>query len=107
MLERKAVEAEGMLPMTLAHKPGRHTRHKVSFYGLSTCGWCRRAREYLDTHDIDYHWVYVDQTQGSDRTEATARVRELNPRGSYPTVEIDGTVVVGFDEDRMAELLGL
>jgi glutaredoxin-like protein NrdH len=93
--------------VTLAHKDGSNKKHKVNFYGLSTCGWCRKAREYLDTNDIDYNWVYVDQCQGEDRTATVARVRELNSRGSYPTMQIDGQVVVGYDEDRLNELLGL
>jgi glutaredoxin-like protein NrdH len=93
--------------VTLAHKTGSKKKHKVNFYGLSTCGWCRKTREYLDLNDVDYDWIYVDQCQGDDRTETVARVRELNPRGSYPTVQIDDQVVVGYDEDRLNELLGL
>lgn len=93
--------------MTLTHKPGKRAGHKVTFFGLSTCGWCRRAKEFLDQNDVDYHFIYVDQAQGTDRTEAVDEVRKLNPRGSYPTLQIDGEVVVGFDEERMNELLGL
>lgn len=93
--------------MTLNHQPGTNKNHKVTFYGLSTCGWCRKTREYLDQHSIDYDWIYVDQTTGDERNEVVARVRELNPRGSYPTVEIDGQVVVGYDEEELADLLGL
>jgi len=37
----------------------------------------------------------------------TTKVRELNPRGSFPTVEVDGQVVAGYDEDRIRELLEL
>jgi len=93
--------------MTLTHKTGIRANHKVTFYGLSTCGWCRRAKEFLDANDVDYQFVYVDLAQGTDRTEASDRVRELNPRGSFPTIQIDDEVVVGFDEERMSELLGL
>jgi glutaredoxin-like protein NrdH len=93
--------------LSLTHKPGKKADHKVIFYGLSTCGWCRRTKEFLDAHDIAYQYCYVDQQQGEERTEAVNRVRELNPRGSYPTLEIDGQVVVGYDEERLTELLGL
>ena len=45
--------------------------------------------------------------QGEERAEASAKVRELNPRGSFPTIRIDGEVVTGYDEDRIRELLEL
>jgi glutaredoxin len=93
--------------MTLTRKPGANKSHKVEFYGLSTCGWCRRAKEFLDQNGIEYDYIYVDETQGDDRAAVTARVRELNPRGSYPTIQVDGRVCVGFDEEELREFLGL
>ena len=93
--------------MNLTHKTGIKANHKVTFYGLSTCGWCRKTKEFLDQNDIDYRFIYVDLAQGEDRTEAVDRVRKLNPRGSYPTIEVDNEVVIGFDEQRLTELLDL
>jgi len=91
----------------LQTSPGSRRSHRVTLYALSTCGWCRKAKEMLDAEDIGYDYVFVDQTAGPEREECVARVRELNPRGSYPTIEIDGEVVAGFDEDRIRELLGI
>lgn len=93
--------------MTMNRKSGNRKDHRVEFYGLSTCGWCRRAKEFLDSNDIEYDYVYVDETQGDDRAAVTGRVRELNPRCSYPTIQVDDRVSVGFDEDELRELLGL
>jgi glutaredoxin len=76
-------------------------------YALSTCGWCRKTKELLDSGDVDYDYVYVDRCAGDERNEVARAVRELNPRGSFPTIKIDDHVVVGFDEDRIRELLGL
>lgn len=87
--------------------PGRNAKHHVTLYALSTCGWCRKTKELLDANQIQYEYINVDQCQGDERTEASGKVRELNPRGSFPTMRIDGEVVAGFDEDRIRELLGL
>jgi len=27
---------------------GAHQEHQVKFYGLSTCIWCRKTREFLE-----------------------------------------------------------
>uniref|UniRef100_A0A7C4GHA0 Glutaredoxin family protein n=1 Tax=candidate division WOR-3 bacterium TaxID=2052148 RepID=A0A7C4GHA0_UNCW3 len=91
--------------MKTTHVPGKNNRHRVTFYGLSTCGWCRKAKEFLDANGIEYDYIFVDLCEGEEKTAVAARVRELNPRGSFPTIQIDDSVVVGFDEDRLQELL--
>ncbi|MEO0085330.1 MAG: glutaredoxin family protein [candidate division WOR-3 bacterium] len=93
--------------MTMTRVPGKNNTHRVSFYGLSTCGWCRKAKDFLDSNGIEYEFTYVDLCEGEEKAQAAARVRELNPRGSFPTIQIDNEVVVGFDEDRLRELLGV
>ena len=80
--------------------------HTVRLYALSTCGWCRKTKELLDSQGVAYEYVYVDQCDGDERTQVTEQVRSLNPRGSFPTLQIDDEVVVGYDDDRILELLG-
>ena len=93
--------------MNVTHKPGQHKKHKTMLYALSTCGWCRKTKELLDAGDVDYDYIYVDHCTGDERNAVAARVRELNPRGSFPTIEIDDQVVVGYDEDKIRKLLEL
>lgn len=91
--------------MKLVHVPGRNNRHQVTLFALSTCGWCKKTKQFLDNAGVEYDYIYVDQCEGDERREASDAVRELNPRGSYPTVRIDSEVVAGFDEERLSELL--
>jgi glutaredoxin len=87
--------------------PGKNAKHKVLVYGLSTCGWCRKAKEMLEQREVAFEYVFVDQLAGDERTATMDAVRALNPRGSFPTIKVDAEVVVGFDEERLTELLGL
>lgn len=81
---------------------------KVMLYALSTCGWCRKARAFLDEHDIPYDYVYVDELKGARRDEVMEQIRRWNPKGSFPTIVIDDAqAVVGFQEDRLREVFGL
>jgi glutaredoxin-like protein NrdH len=93
--------------MKTTQVPGKNAKHKVMLYALSTCGWCRKTKELLDSNHVQYEYIDVDHCQGDERNEVATKVRELNPRGSFPTIQIDGQVVAGFDEDRIRELLGL
>ncbi len=92
--------------MPFVRVEGPKKDRNVKLYALSTCGWCRRTKELLDSQGVAYEYVYVDQCEGDERAQVTAAVKQLNPRGSFPTLVIDGEVVVGFDDDRILELLG-
>ena len=69
---------------------------RITMYATDWCGHCERARRWLDDHGLDYaeHDVEVD-------ADARARRDYLNPRGTVPTFEIDGRVMVGFSPGYM------
>lgn len=76
---------------------------KIVFYGLSTCPYCRRAKEYLEEHKIPFELHYVDLLEGEDRSQAVEIVRGYNPALSFPTLVIfNGAakpgVYVGFTD---------
>lgn len=84
---------------------GKNNKHQVILFALSTCGWCRMTKELLNSNGIEYEFIDVDLTSGPEREEVINRVRQLNPRGSFPTIQIDDQVVIGYDEERIRELL--
>ncbi|MGB3904539.1 MAG: glutaredoxin family protein [Anaerolineae bacterium] len=83
---------------------------KVKLYALSTCGWCRKTKRFLDANDVDYEYEYVDLLTGNDKVRALTEVEQYNPRKSFPTVVVqngDTQVVIGYVESRLREVLGL
>ena len=82
--------------------------HHIVFYGLSTCIWCKRTRQFLESLGVQFDYVYVDLLQGQERQDAMAVVRRWNAAQSFPTVVIDGAqAVVGFRGEEIQKLLGL
>ena len=78
----------------------------VHLYTLSTCGWCRRTKTFLEENHIDYTCDEVDLLEGQDKQRAKEALERFNPRRSYPTIVIDDAeVVVGFDEEKLKTLL--
>jgi glutaredoxin len=97
-----------MMPSSRGSVQGSNSNHAVLFYGLSTCVWCKRTRQFLEESDVAFDFVYVDLLQGDERKEAIAEVRRWNKAGSFPTVIVDGErAVVGFRKDDLANVLGL
>jgi glutaredoxin len=87
---------------------GRLSVHKVMLYALSTCGWCKKTKQFFDDNGIDYDYVYVDKLDSSELEQVMAEVQKWNPSINFPTVVVDDkTVVVGFRVDRLREVLEL
>lgn len=72
----------------------------VVVYVTSWCPVCARARAWLDQHGYAYQPLDVDHD-----LRAALRLNALNPRGSIPTFDIDGTVLRGFDPDALEDTL--
>jgi glutaredoxin-like protein NrdH len=79
----------------------------VHLYALSTCPYCRMTKKYLDEHDVKFELTEVDLLEGEAKEAAIAEVVRLSGGKSFPVLDIDGQVVVGFNKGRMAQVLGL
>ena len=75
---------------------------KVSIYSTPTCVYCNMAKEYFRKNGIpftDYN-VAVDFEKRQEMIEKSEQM-------GVPVIEIDGDVIVGFDQDRLKDALGL
>ena len=87
---------------------GVKSEHIVRFYGISTCIWCKKMRQFLEDNDIAFEFAYIDLLDGEDKEAVRAMVREWNPRESFPTVVIDdASCIVGFRPEEIKEALEL
>jgi glutaredoxin len=90
------------------HVAGRKSDHRIAFYGLSTCIWCRRTRQFLEEQGVEFDFAYVDLLQDQELEEAMKHVVRWNPASSYPTIVVDDErCVVGYQPDSLKEVLGL
>lgn len=82
-------------------------RNKVKLYTISTCSHCKSTKKFLDECTVQYEFTDVDLLEGEERATILEDVRKINPRCSFPTIIINDTVIVGFQEDKIREALGL
>jgi glutaredoxin len=81
---------------------------KVKLFALSTCGWCKKTKRFLDDNNVDYEYEYVDLLSGDERARSREEMGRWNPRFTFPTIVVDDQeVIVGFKEERLREVLGL
>lgn len=72
----------------------------VTVYSTPTCPWCVRVKEYLNYKEVKFKEVNV----AADRDAAMEMVRKSGQRG-VPVVEIDGKIIVGFNQPEIDKLL--
>lgn len=75
---------------------------KVIIYSTPTWPWCTKVKDYLDSKDVEYEDFNVSQ----DREKAKEMVEKSGQQG-VPVIDIDGDIVVGFDQNNINRLLGL
>ena len=81
-------------------------RGDILLYTLSTCGWCRKMKQWLNDNGLAYRYVDVDLEDGTEREAVMEEVRKWNPLCSFPTVVVKGQdCFVGFKPEKLQELL--
>ena len=74
----------------------------VIIYSTPTCVYCNTLKEYLKSKNIAYK--EIDESQDEKELE---KMVAISGQMGVPVVEIDGNVVIGFDRERIDEILGL
>lgn len=97
----------GMTEIGMVHVKGKNAGNVV-LYALSTCGWCRKTKEFLNELGVAYDYVDTDLLAGKEKDIARKEVQKWNPRCSFPTLVInDKRCVVGFDKNGIRDALEL
>jgi len=82
-------------------------KKNIKIYTLSTCIHCKKTKQLLDECAVSYDFADVDLLQGKDQEAVLEEVKRFNPECSFPTIIIGNEVIVGFDEPRIRQALGL
>ncbi len=74
---------------------------KVTIYTTPTCGYCKLAKAYFNEHNVAYEEkdVTVDM--------AARDFLVQNNQSGVPVITVDDQMVVGFDKERLSQLLGI
>ena len=74
----------------------------VKVYSTPSCPWCIRAKQFLKENDI----IFQDMDVSVDKQAADEMVQKSGQMG-VPVLDIDGEIIVGFDKEKIKQLLGL
>ncbi|MBI1957207.1 MAG: glutaredoxin family protein [Candidatus Niyogibacteria bacterium] len=74
----------------------------VTIYTTPTCVYCKMTKEFFKTHNIHY----TEKDVAGDEA-ARKEMFEKSGQMGVPVIFIDSEMVVGFDQKRLSELLGI
>ena len=75
--------------------------NRVIVYTTTTCPYCKIAKDYLIEKNIVFKEIDVSSNE--------ARQLEMEKKSGQmgvPVIDVNGTMVVGFDKPRIAALIG-
>jgi len=75
---------------------------KVRIFSTPFCPYCITLKEFLAEHKIEFEEIDVSQ----DKEAAQEMIKKSGQTG-VPVIEIDGQMVVGFDRERIVNLLNI
>jgi glutaredoxin-like YruB-family protein len=73
---------------------------EVTIYSTKTCHYCQLAKAYFKEHNV----AYTEYNVGED-AEKRKEMVELTGQLGVPVIRIGDTVLVGFQEKMVADLL--
>jgi glutaredoxin-like YruB-family protein len=73
---------------------------KVTIYSTPTCTYCHAAKDFFTAQGVEY-------TELDVAADLAARADMVSKSGQMgvPVIDIGGTIVVGFDEERIKNAL--
>lgn len=76
----------------------------ITMYGASWCPDCKRSKDFLESHNIEYNYVDIENSD-----EAVKKVESLNNGlRRIPTIAFDdGAVLVEPSNKQLAEKLAI
>lgn len=74
----------------------------VTIYSTPTCHFCHAAKDFF----TENHVQFTDYNVASDMAKRQEMIQKSGQMG-VPVITIDNELVVGFDEDRLRELLAI
>ena len=75
---------------------------KVKVYSTPTCPWCHKAKDFLKENKVEF-----DDIDVSADDVARKEMVEKSGQMGVPVIDIDGKVIVGFDQEAIKKELKL
>ena len=75
---------------------------QITIYSTPTCHFCHAAKEFLTEHNVPFT-EYDVATDAEKRDEMVEKTGQMG----VPVITVDDEIMVGFDEGKLKEMVGI
>lgn len=75
---------------------------KVTIYTTPSCVFCKMTKSFFKEHNVSYE----EKDVAADEAARSEMIEKSDQMG-VPVIDIDGAIIIGFDQPRLKEALGL
>jgi glutaredoxin-like YruB-family protein len=72
----------------------------IKVYSTPTCPWCKKVKEFLKENDIKFTDIDV-----SNDESASKEMVKISGQIGVPVIDVNGTIISGFDETKLKKAL--
>lgn len=76
--------------------------HSITIYSTPVCPYCVQLKGYLKEHGFKYKDIDVSK----DHEKAREMIEKSGQMG-VPVADIDGSIIVGFNKEKIKKLLSI
>jgi len=76
--------------------------HKVTMYTTPSCVYCKMTKEFFAKNNV----AFEEKDVAADAV-AREEMLEKSQQLGVPVIDIDGTIIIGFDKKNLETALGL
>lgn len=72
----------------------------IKVYSTPTCPWCMRAKQFFKENKVEFEDIDV-----SESVSAAREMVQKSGQMGVPVIDFNGEIIVGFDVQRIIELM--
>ena len=77
---------------------------KFSMYSLSTCPWCKKAKQFFKEQNIPYSYIDYDLASVEEQQRISQEMSSFQMKG-FPVIKVGEEAVVGYSLEKYSELI--
>ncbi len=78
---------------------------EIVVYGLSTCPWCRKTKQYFTDKQIEFQYINYDLASEEEQSKIMQDMKKLGGGNAFPFVRIGKEVVIGYNPEKFSTFL--
>ena len=75
---------------------------KIIVYSTESCPYCVMAKDFLKKNKVKFIEVDVNRDK-----KAAVEMTKKSHQSGVPVIDVDGEIIVGFEKERLKQLLKL